>query len=102
TCADSDARAWHHASPVGVCHCPSRLLGHLGCSFLASIGQQYRELLTAPARDDVGAAERAPENLRHVPQHVVTDEVAELVVYRLEAVDVDEDQADVITVAEGP
>ena len=67
------------------------------------LGQEDDELLAAVAVDAVALAELALERLGHPAQHVVAREVTEMVVVRLEAIDVaDRERVVVVAVAAGP
>ena len=55
-------------------------------------GREHRDLLAAPARDDVGGSQPLGQPAHDLDQHLVADCVAEAVVDRLEAVEVDDEQ----------
>ena len=57
---------------------------------LGRFHEQDGELVPAVAADDVDAAGMAHENLRHAPERLVARGVAEIVVHRFEAVEVEE------------
>ena len=65
------------------------------------LGQHDGELLAAVARQDVLAPDLALDDRRQLLEHVVAGEVAEAVVDRLEAIDVEQDQRQLATIALG-
>jgi hypothetical protein len=74
-----------------VRHGGAQLLGRLEAAGTVGVGQQRDELLAAVAPDEVAGAQRALQRLRGRGQDVVADLVAEVVVERLEAIEVDHD-----------
>src|SRR5581483_9769178 len=69
-------------------------LGELPDLGLVRAGGDEHELLSAPAADEIGLADGAGDRTGDRAQHAVAGGVAELVVQRLEVVDVEEDEAE--------
>ena len=86
--------AWPDASTIGVARrqrtrSSTRLRG-----VCARFVENDHELVAAVASDEVAVADDADEPARQFDEHVVAGSMAELVVDRLEAVDVAEDEAE--------
>src|SRR5581483_12249068 len=66
------------------------------------LGEDDRELVAADAAGDVGAADDRAQALRDLAEDGVAAQVADLLVDRLEVVEVEEDERETAVVAVGP
>src|SRR5687767_2260390 len=74
-------------------YCFPDALGYLFGLLARHVGQNYPELLAAPAPDDIHRLQMSLDCYHGAPQHVITHKVAVCIVVLLEAVDVEHDQA---------
>jgi hypothetical protein len=73
----------------------AQALGGRGRGLSAREAPDHQELLAAPSRDRVGRAAHAAQHVRHLHEHAIAGIVPELIVDRLEVVDVDHHEHDV-------
>ncbi len=81
-----------------VVHATEELLAVLGCR----LGHDHRELVTTDPAGDVGRANRLAKPVGGLREDTIAREVADLVVDRLEVVEVEDDQRQLSLVAMGP
>ena len=92
-----DAEARRHATTVGELVRGEHVADSVGVEPRARFGrfhQEDGELVAAVAADDVDAARVPQENLRHAPKRLVARSVPELVVDRLEGVEIEQHDRD--------
>ena len=89
--------------PIRLGNCRTRTLrGDDGLPIVSSAAQQQRELVAAHSERDVRAARRSLEGAGHMTEDFVSRGVAAGVVDELEAVEVDEHEAEPASVSPGP
>jgi hypothetical protein len=71
---------------------------HLG---ILQIGEHHQELVAAVPADGVGFAHAGQQALRGIAQQGIAHRVAEGIIHRLEAIEVDEQQRDLVAAALG-
>ena len=100
--ADADARADAHPVVPTVNGCREGRDEALGGDHgVGAVREQHGELVAAEAGGGVRAPQAVRDPARHLDQHLVPGQVAETVVDRLEAVEVEEQHGDVGALAVG-